>query len=182
MKPNWEFLNESIITNFKNQHQYKVISGINYLATEAQVESIVQACNSPEVFKWLFQAKCPDGYTKEDAIGFINWANDGWINNRYFVFFIIAADNSIVGAIDIKTDNLQAAEIGYWIHDQHTGLARNAVSKLTELAKKAGYKILFAQTREGNSKSEKVLINNHFKVNGEYLRSSKCDKAFCLNL
>ena len=182
MKPSWEFFRETSISNFKNQKMYRLVSSKDLNPTNEQLESMVQACNSIEIFKWLFSEMCPNGYTKENAIGFLKWARQGWLDNSHFVFLILSDDDKIVGAIDIKSNNLEAGEIGYWVHQDHSGLASNAVAKIIEIAKLAGYKTLFAQTKKGNEKSNQVLIRNLFEVTEKYKDDSCCDNAFCITL
>lgn len=182
MQPEWSFLKDVFVWNCKNNKRYKFISSRNLNPTNEQFNSIVQACNSAEIFKWIFREMCPNGYTRENAIGFVNWAKQGWVDNSHFVFFLLSDGDNIVGALDIKSNNLQAGEIGYWVHQDHSGLASNAISILKDFAKQAGYQILFAQTKKGNEKSNQALLRNLFEINENYKNDTSDEKAFSIKL
>ena len=85
--------------------------------------------------------------------------------------------------MDLKSNNINLCEIGYWFSEKHPGVATNAVGALLKIAKAAGFKKLFAQTKEGNDKSVNVLVRNDFVEDLSYLKpDSKCTRAFYIKL
>ena len=91
----------------------------------------------------------------------------GWAQGQYFVFLSKDSEDHVVSAIDIKSDNLQDAEIGYWADKNKPGYVTNMLVGLVELAKHAGYKSLVAYTRKDNEKSQRVLLRAGFVEAGE---------------
>ena len=96
-------------------------------------------------------------YTDEDAKNWINISNKGWQENAIFTYLIRNDEGRVAGAIDIKSNNLDRAEIGYWADDNQPGFITNANVVLGKIAKKAGYKKLFGLVKPENDKSKKVL-------------------------
>ena len=115
------------------------------------------------------------------AKSFISWGKDGWKNGTYFLFLIFSEDDQVVGAIDIKSNNLEAGEVGYWVSSRYRGLATNVLAQIKIAGKQAGYKNLFAQTKKGNDKSVNVLLRNGFIEDNSY-KGDKCEKAFVCKL
>jgi RimJ/RimL family protein N-acetyltransferase len=112
-------------------------------------------------------------YTLENAKGFIKWAKDGWQRNKWFVFLIKNPKGQIVGAIDIKSNNLNSAEIGYWVDVKTPGVMTNLVIALCEIAKDAGYKSLYGLTVLENDRSQKLLLRAGFKNEGQIEEKGK---------
>lgn len=126
--------------------------------TPAHLEQIVAICNQPRVYDLLFAERLQGKpYPIADTETFIRWGEAGWRNQTHFLFYIVRADDTIVGAADIKSPNLAAAEIGYWLSEEHPGIMSNAVKKLCVIARQAGYRALFALVKEHNRKSSNVL-------------------------
>lgn len=93
----------------------------------------------------------------EKASGFLHWAEEGWKNQTHFVFFAVTEDGAIAAACDIKTNNLDGGEVGYWSGEQHSGIMTNTVCVVSDLAWQAGYKSLFARVLKKNWRSANVL-------------------------
>jgi RimJ/RimL family protein N-acetyltransferase len=55
---------------------------------------------------------------------------------KFFIFAIQSSNGEIAGAIDIKNEELDGGEIGYWIHKDHSGLALNAVAAIKDIENK----------------------------------------------
>ncbi len=129
----------------------------------SDIEKIVSICNQDRVYEMIFRDRL-DGrkYEKADAENFIDWLVTGWQEQSYFVFLIKDEDGDIVGAVDIKSNDLDRSEIGYWADSNHSGIMTNAVGVLIQLAKKAGFKSLFATTKIDNARSQNVLLRNGF--------------------
>ncbi len=147
--------------------------------TQSDLEQIVKICNEDVVYSWLFSDLFNGrAYSMNDAEFFIHKAQTEWEENKGFVFFIRDEDKKIVAAIDIKSPDLEEAEIGYWASAQYPGLMTNAVKKLAQLAKEAGYKKLWATTKTDNQKSMNVLLRAGFADLGEIERNGKPRRKF----
>jgi RimJ/RimL family protein N-acetyltransferase len=101
-------------------------------------------------------------YTLNDAQGFITWAKQGWQEQTHFVFLLMQRTGSVVGAADIKSNQLQAAEIGYWLSAECPGVMTHAVIELSQIARQAGYQSLYARVKERNAQSIGVLARAGF--------------------
>jgi RimJ/RimL family protein N-acetyltransferase len=168
------------IQRYPTVEEYLFVAVRDLDVTDEHVESIYQVCNEENINKWLFRA---NEYTKEKAKGFLIWGKGGWSKGTHFVFLILTPQaNEVVGAIDIKNTDLEAAEVGYWMSSKHRGLATNSLNLLKYIAKQAGYKKLFAQTKEGNDESVNVLKRCGFIENSDYNRDSSCSNAFVFEL
>lgn len=66
--------------------------------------------------------------------------------------------------MDIKSPELEGAEIGYWASKKHSGIITPAVGLLCGVARGAGYKSLYAFVLPANTCSLRVLTNNAFQV------------------
>jgi RimJ/RimL family protein N-acetyltransferase len=80
----------------------------------------------------------------------------GWETGAGFVYFIRDAQRRVVGAMDIKSNNLDA-EIGFWADAESPGHVTNAVACLAELAKHAGFNSLYAIVDPNNDRSAAVM-------------------------
>src|SRR3990167_7993975 len=78
------------------------------------IKAIVEICNQPEVYDWLFKERLEGSlYSENDARQFKVFANEGWAKAEKFVFLIRDNSGKVSGALDIKA-NTNGAEIGYW--------------------------------------------------------------------
>jgi RimJ/RimL family protein N-acetyltransferase len=183
LKPNFSKLNEKAFSQHNTGDKFNLVSSKVIEVKDGHISNIQKICNEPLVYKWLFTKRFPQGYTHIDAKEFISWANKGWDSGEYFVFFIVSSEDEIVGAMDIKSNKLDAAEIGYWVSESYPGLATNAVNELKGIAKEAGFLKLFAQTESANDKSNQLLLRTGFKADRNYLKSiEKCDQAYIIDL
>lgn len=122
-----------------------------------QLETIAAICNQPLVYEWIFAQQLKgESYPLERAGQFLAWGERGWQEQTHFLFFITHR-GQVVGACDLKSPDLDLAEIGYWMSAYHPGIMTNAVKKLCEIAHSAGYRKLFAKVKQGNIKSMGVL-------------------------
>jgi len=158
-----------LVEKFPDKETYSLMSidgGQNI--SEKDFETIARICNEELIYKVLFAEKFEDKpYTLENAKDFINWAKEGWDKNDWFVFLIRDPENNIVGSVDIKSNSLESAEVGYWMSNGNPGVMTNAVRAICDIAKTAGYKSLYGLTVLNNEKSQKVLINAEFENVGE---------------
>lgn len=126
----------------------------SFTSTSEDINRIAEVCSQDLIYKRLFEERFNgEPYTKEKAVEFINWAKEGWENKKWFVFLIRNMRGEISACVDIKSDNLDKAEVGYWASQDSPGLVTNAVVTLCEIAKSAGYKSLFVLVIPNNHKS-----------------------------
>ena len=126
-------------------------------------ERIAAICNEPEVYEWLFRdlfAGRP--YEEANARDWLQWSRDGWSSGTHYVFAVIDDDEGIAAACDIKSREPNA-EIGYWASQRHRGVMTNAVKAMCALAREAGFRELFARTKEKNLRSQAVLERAGFE-------------------
>ena len=157
------------IVNFKTGEKCRLVSSENpEQINEKDIAKIVKICNQRAVYDFLFVERCSGKpYTEADAKGFVQWAAEGWRDQKWFVFLIRNSQDEIVGCIDIKSNNLEMAEIGYWADMNFPGIMTNAAKKVVELATKNGFKNIYATTRPDNERSQMVLLRNGFVRDGE---------------
>ena len=151
------------IVNFLTGEKYEIVGGSDVIFTEEDIRKIVEICSRPNTYDILFKKKF-DGkpYTEENAKSFINFVKEGWEKQTHFVFIIRKSDSEIIGAIDIKSADLDRAEIGYWTDENYSGFMTNTVNELLSLAREGGFKKLFAGVLARNSKSAGVLERSGF--------------------
>lgn len=139
--------------------------------TDTDYEKVVAICNQPEVYNnMVFTKRLNEApYELKHAKGFLSWASKGWESLEYFVFLIRNRENEVIGCIDIKSNDLNNGEIGYWMDGNFPGFMTNVVIALTEAAKKAGYKKLVAYTDPNNEKSQRVVERAGFINAGKIL-------------
>ncbi len=102
-------------------------------------ERVTSICNQTAVYQNLFQERLKSArYTLSDADEFLAWASAGWKLGTHFVLFIIDDQLGIVGAIDIKSAELDNAEIGYWADSDYPGNVTNAVLAMVDSAIETG--------------------------------------------
>lgn len=159
------------VTNFKSKKTWTMLSCHDQQAFSAEdVARIVAICNQPLVYDFLFQDRLEHRtYQAEDAIGFLTWAEKGWREQQYFVFIVRDETGTIAAALDIKSNFLQAAEIGYWASSDSPGIMTNAVGALLQLAMRAGYLSIFGNVRATNTASQEVLKRSGFTLEKEII-------------
>lgn len=146
----------------------------NKFYDNSDFDTIASICGQKLVYDFLFKDRFKGRpYTQEDAKGFISWAQEGWRRNEYFVFLIRNSKSEIVAAVDIKSNNLKSAEMGYWSSSETPGVMTNAVASLCKIAKQAGFCELFGLTVPDNIRSQNVLIRAGFTNEGHLEREDK---------
>ncbi len=132
--------------------------------SDYDLDRIVDICNQSLVYDFLFRKRLKGKrYTKKDAEQFIDWAKNGWKNKTHFVFLIKNPQGIISTACDIKSPDLESAEVGYWSSSDYPGVTTNATKILCDIAKGAGYKSLFGLVKPENEKSKRVLLRSEFE-------------------
>ncbi len=137
-------------------------------ATEEFLESIVAICNEKTIYDWLFVQRLQGApYPKEDAIFFKEWGTRGWKESTHFLF--IATDrNGHAAACDMKSSDLNGAEIGYWASHRHRGIMTNAVRGMVAAGFDAKFRRFYAQVKKGNAGSVGVLTRVGFTETDEF--------------
>jgi len=144
-----------------------------------KLADIARICSQPRVYDLLFKDRFKgEAYTEERAQQFLTWALDGWRSQKYFPFAITSSTEAVVGTLDIKSANLEEAEIGYWADTETPGLMTNAVLALCDIAKAAGYKKLYGWARSTNTRSINVLLRASFVTEDEVDREGISFKKF----
>lgn len=129
-----------------------------------RAETIASICNETLIYEALFrQTLGGEPYTIEKALEFVSWAKSGWSSNSHFVFFMTNEKKNIVGCMDIKSANLDCAEIGYWSSKKSRGNTSNALNALVESATVIGFRSLIAYVNHKNVRSIRVLERVGFK-------------------
>jgi RimJ/RimL family protein N-acetyltransferase len=154
------------VVNFKTGTVYKLQSlSSEFKVSDDQLNQIVVNANSEPIYSTLFkQRMAGNPYELKDSQRFLTWANEGWVSQTHFVFLLLAGSGEVVGALDIKSANLNESEIGYWLSQNHSGLMTNAVIEVIKIAKDAGYQKLFALIKPENMASQNVLLRAGFSV------------------
>ncbi len=171
LKPN--ALCKYSIQNFKETTESAQVIPLseNNPLTEENIEDIVAICNQEAVYELLFKEKLNGKeYKAYNAQSFVTWANKGWRAGSSFVFVIKDRNGKVIGAVDIKSNNPDFGEIGYWMNKDYPGYMTNAVVGLVEIACKAGYHTLVAYTKIENDRSKGVLTRSGFKYMGQEVR------------
>lgn len=156
--PRFEKMINKDIVNYNTQEGYKMTGGEDMDFSPADISKIAEICAQEGVYKTLFEKRWNgDPYTEKDAAEFVDFVKEGWKNKTYFVFFVRKEDGEIIGAIDIKSADLERAEVGYWADKNYKGFMTNTLMELSKLAKSAGFMNLFATTATTNVRSGGVL-------------------------
>lgn len=158
------------VKNARTGETYALVRADALPASPDHLREITAICNEPTVYDWLFRDRLGgDPYPPERAADFLSWAADGWRNGTHFAFLLLAPDGTVAGALDIKTPDLAAGEVGYWLSARHGGVMSNAVDVLADVARAAGYTALWARVREANGRSAAVLLRAGFEETGRGL-------------
>lgn len=161
--PDWTTFAPRDLVNVKTGRPYRLVRGDSVAATDERVAEIVAICNEPAVYDFLFRERW-DGvaYIADDARRFLAWIADGRARGTHFVFFVLDATGAVVACADVKSADVDGAEVGYWASSAHAGVMTPAVAALTDAARAAGYRRLYATTRPENERSQAVLLRNGF--------------------
>ncbi|HLZ56500.1 MAG TPA: GNAT family N-acetyltransferase [Ktedonosporobacter sp.] len=149
----------------------------------ADLDMVTSIANEELVYRMIFQKRLNgQPYPRERARNFFIWACEGWRKNEWFVFVVRDAHNHILAAIDIKSNDLEGAEIGYWATAKQPGVMTNTVLQLTDIAREAGYRKLYALVRPDNDRSAGVLRRAGFTDAGNETRDETVYLKFAKTL
>jgi RimJ/RimL family protein N-acetyltransferase len=144
--------------NYLGGESLQVVRADALLTTKIVRIQVASICNQPLIYKTLFQEAFGDvPYTEKNAQEFFEWAHQGWRSNSHFVFLLVNEHDHIVGALDIKSADFAAAEVGYWASAEYPGNVTNALVAMLDAATVVGFSRFTAYVRKGNGKSTRVL-------------------------
>jgi RimJ/RimL family protein N-acetyltransferase len=162
--PDFSSFKKQSVVSAKTKKKYALDRITALPDTRETVENLVDICNEPDIYNALFRIMCQGKpYMSENARAFLDWAREGWEDNAHFVFVVLDDQERHIGALDIKSADLEGAEIGYWASSRHRGIMTPAVEVLCQVAKRAGYQSLTACAAVENGRSQKILLNNGFQ-------------------
>jgi RimJ/RimL family protein N-acetyltransferase len=135
--------------------------------------ALVQACNDPEVERWL--PVIPSPYREEDAQTFIAQSRESWEQGESFNFAIVDAETGqLAGSIAMRARRFSVGHIGYWVarDARGRGVATEALRALCRWAVETlDVKRLELLTDTDNHGSQRVAEKAGFQREG-ILRSS----------
>ncbi len=155
------------IEKYPNKEKCRLVSvDSSFVVNVADLERITEICNQPPVHKSLEAIVGNNPYTVGDARGFIEWAKDGWLSEKWYVFLVRDSNNKILACVDIKVvkdSDTGGREIGFWADSENPGVVTNSAFKLIEFAKTKGINKLYGLTDKSNTRSSNVLLRTGFE-------------------
>jgi RimJ/RimL family protein N-acetyltransferase len=152
------------VKNFLNGGLYELVRADRLGVTQERLEQIARVCNEPAVYEWLFKDRLKGKeYTPSDSALFMAWCCRRWQESGPYAFFVVKDGGEIAACCDIKSNEAEGAEVGYWASERHRGVMTNSVVQLCALARETGYQWLSARTRKGNLRSARVLQRVGFR-------------------
>ena len=165
--PNFTF-SQTTVPNHLSGRTYTMCCMAALEATEEFLDSVVKVCNETKIYDWLFRQRLHGApYPKKDAERFKQWGTQGWQEGTHFLFIVL--DRGLAAAAcDIKSADLNGAEIGYWASEKHRGIMTNAVRSMISAGFAAGFRRFYGRVRPGNAASAAVLIRAGFVPTTEF--------------
>lgn len=126
---------------------------------DADAPTIAAACADPEIIRWT---RIPEGYSVEHARAFIRYAKGRAVEGDEFVFGMVDASDTVVGAVGATVDTREPyrAEIGYWVASgaRGRGVGSQGVGlMLAWLRSETAVVRVSALVYPGNGPSERLL-------------------------
>ncbi|GCE23755.1 GNAT family N-acetyltransferase [Dictyobacter kobayashii] len=167
--PNFVTPFKRIVLHFPDNQAYGLRSiDDSFPVTPELQQELIAICNEPLIYNRLFRARLQgQPYGLENSTYFTSWAQEGWRKNSWFVFLVLDPLGHAVAAVDIKSNNIDEAEIGYWASTQSRGIMTNTVITLCESARTAGYRRLYALVAPDNAQSSSVVRRAGFTSAGK---------------
>lgn len=181
MKPIIKPITNLPIKNFLTGEEYH-LSSFDSLLSSDQLKQMVEACNQPLIFNFLFKTMFGGRkYNIEDAKKFESMNIKAWKEQKQFIFLIKNKDDRIISMLDIKSLGPES-EIGYWSDVNYPGLMTNALTEIISIAKKSGYKSLHALILPHNKKSISLSERLGFRYVRKVFERKKHLRKYTLNL
>ena len=141
-----------------NGRRYTLLRADGVPFAPDQAAEVALVCNEPLVYDRLFRARRQgQAYTVEEGEEFLMWAAAGWLEGTHFVFLLLDAENRVVGALDIKSSELNAGEVGYRLSGEQRGIMTTALRAMIDAAHGAGFQRLWARPDADNLRSLALL-------------------------
>lgn len=163
------------VTNVKTGETYGLCS-LNgcFIVSDSHAADVAQYCNEPTIYGVCFAQRYNGRpYTVDDAWDFLEWVQECWESESYFVFGLISSNGHLVGTIDLKSPNRRSAEIGYLLSRDHSGVMTNAVKAVVEIARQNGYQELYGDVLPENVRSTNVLLRAGFREIAPIIREGE---------
>lgn len=161
-KPSFRF-KETTVFNYRTNLPYTLKRIVDITASSDFLASVVNVCNEPHIYNWLFFDRLKGKpYPPQDATYFVEWGSQGWQNNTHFVFVATDQEGRAAAAADIKSTDVDGAEIGYWCSAAHSGLMTNVVQIMLNEGHRAGFNRFFARIKKDNHASKAVVLRLGF--------------------
>jgi len=174
MTPNFPSNISIPVMNYLTDSTYFLRRADEIEPTDEIHERLITIGNEPRVYSWLFEERLKgEAYGMTMAKGFFEMGTNGWRNHEQFVFILLTEDGCPAASIDIKSADINSAEIGYLCSIEHRGLMTNTVLALVSLATEAGYRMLWARSLKENKESSRVLVRAGYTYNDK--RSTECE-------
>ncbi|GGM09348.1 GNAT family N-acetyltransferase [Deinococcus aerophilus] len=126
--------------------------------THQRAVEVAAVCNEPLVYDRLFRARRQGRpYAVGEGEDFLTWAAAGWRNGTHFVFLLLDPEQRVAGALDVKSPEREAGEVGYWLGGAHRGIMTSALLAMLDAAREAGFVRLWARPDADNARSLALL-------------------------
>ena len=96
-------------------------------------------------------------YIREDAEFWVSSFVEAWENRDQNVVYLIVAEETVVGAIEVRQKSAVEAELGYWSNPKQTGYMTNALKVFVDSLKEIGFQNIYAFTKLANTQSRLLL-------------------------
>lgn len=110
------------------------------LPEERDVDAIRNACQDPEIPRWI--PVIPQPYTEESAHDFVTWSRETLERGSYSFVIVDAGTGELLGAIGMSVNALmKIGHIGYWVAApaRRRGIASSALRLLSGWALEEGF-------------------------------------------
>lgn len=160
------------------------------LSSERITLERIRSSDVPTIVKYASNIKVaettlnmPHPYHEEDAIFWINMANQGFKNKTQFTFGVrLKSTDEIIGGIGLRVNSrFDHAEMGYWIAEPYwnKGYATEAVASILKFGfEQLDLHKIFAHYLVENIASGKVMIKNKMIKEGELKDHTKKDGKY----
>jgi RimJ/RimL family protein N-acetyltransferase len=133
--------------------------------THQHAVEVAAVCNEPLVYDRLFRARRQGRpYAVREGEEFLAWAVAGWRDGTHFVFLLLDPDHRVAGALDVKSPDRSAGEVGYWLGAAHCGIMTSALLAVLDAAREAGFVRLWARPDADNARSLALLERAGFSA------------------
>ena len=146
-------------------HVYTLLRADELPFAHGRAVEVAAVCNEPLVYDRLFRARRQGRpYAATESEDFLLWAAAGWRDGTHFVFLLLDDEEQVVGALDVKSPEREAAEVGYWLSAAHRGIMTSALLAMLDAARMAGFVRVWARPDADNTRSLALLDRAGFSA------------------